>query len=91
MATRVAQASSDLAIPPGELLEEEIEARGMTQRDLAREIGRPAQAVNEIIKGKKRITADTALDLEAALGTPASLWLNLESNYQLTLARHRRR
>ena len=91
MATKAAQASSDLAIPPGELLEEEIEARGMTQRDLARETGRPPQTINEIIRGRKRITADTALDLERALGTPASFWLNLESNYQLTQARLRRR
>ena len=89
MVTKTTQRSSNLAIPPGELLEEELEARGISQRDLARQAGRPAQAINEIIRGKKRITPETALDLERVLGTPASFWLNLESNYQLAQARLR--
>ncbi len=89
MVTKATQRSSNLAIPPGELLEEELEARGLSQLDLARQAGRPAQAINEIIRGKKRITPETALDLERVLGTPASFWLNLESNYQLALARRR--
>ena len=91
MATKLAPASSNVAIPPGELLEEEIQARGMTQRDLARQCGRPPQAINEIVRGKKRITAETALAFERVLGTPASFWMNLESNYQLVLARNRAR
>ena len=91
MATKTIQWFSDLAIPPGELLAEELEARGMTQRDLARQTGRPPQAINEIIKGRKRITAETALGLERALGTPARFWLNLESGYQLAKARLRPR
>ncbi|MBI5288407.1 MAG: HigA family addiction module antidote protein [Chloroflexi bacterium] len=90
MATKTAHRSSDLAIPLGELLQEELEARGMTQKDLSRETHRPPQAINEIIRGRKRITPETALDLERALGTPASFWLNLESNFQLAKARLRR-
>lgn len=82
---------SDLAYPPGELLAEELEARGMTQKDLARLMNRPAQAINEIIKAKKAITPETALGLEAALGIEASLWTNLEADYRLTLARNRQR
>jgi HTH-type transcriptional regulator/antitoxin HigA len=83
---------TNLAIPPGETLAEELEARGMTQRDLAAKIGRPPQAVNEIIRGKKSITADTALALEEALeGISAKFWLNLQADYDLTLARRRRR
>ena len=82
-------ATVNLAIPPGELLEEELEARGISQRDLARQTGRPPQAIDEIIRGKKRITPETALDLERVLGTPASFWLNLESSYQLAQARLR--
>lgn len=78
---------SDAAIPPGELLREELEARGMTQRDLALSLKRPAQAISEIVRGKKAITAKTALALEEALGTPAYIWLNLESLYRLALAR----
>jgi HTH-type transcriptional regulator / antitoxin HigA len=80
---------SDLAIPPGELLEEELEERGISQAELARLMGRPAQAVNEIIHARKQITPETALQLEQALGIPAYLWLNLESDYRLTLARAR--
>ena len=46
-------------------------------------MGRPIQAINEIIEGKKEITADTAAQLEDVLGTPAHIWLNLERDYQL--------
>ena len=80
---------SDLAIPPGELLQEELETIGMTQHELALRTGRPVQAVNEIIRGKKSITHDTAIVLEKVLGIPAHIWVNLESEYQLTNARIR--
>jgi len=78
---------SDLAIPPGEYIAEVLEEYGMSQAELARRMGRPAQAVNEIVKGEKAITPDTALQLEKALGLPAALWLGLESQFQLTKAR----
>lgn len=81
------QSWSDLAIPPGELLQEEIEARGMTQQELAARTGRPPQAINEIIRGKKAITNETALQLEKVLAIPAHIWMNLEASYQMTLAR----
>ena len=61
---------SDLPIPPGELLAETIETAGLTQADLARRMGRPAQAINEIIRGAKEITAETAIQLERVLGIP---------------------
>jgi HTH-type transcriptional regulator/antitoxin HigA len=77
----------DVAIPPGEYLVEEIEERGMTQKELAKRMGRPLNAINEIIKGKKAITAQTALQLEDVLPEiPARFWLNLETDYQLTKA-----
>ena len=82
---------SDLAIHPGELLEEEIEFIGMTQRELATRMGRPPQVVNEIIKGKKSITHDTALELENVLGIPAHIWTNSQSSYDFTLARLKER
>lgn len=78
---------SDLAIPPGEYLAEVIAAKGITQAELARRLGRPIQAVNEIIKGEKAITAATALQLERALDVPAHIWIGLESRYQLVKAR----
>lgn len=81
---------SDAIIPPGELLQEELAARGMTQRGLAELIARPPQAISEIVRGKKAITANTALALERALGTPAYIWINLEAQYRLALARKKR-
>jgi HTH-type transcriptional regulator/antitoxin HigA len=80
---------SNLAIPPGELLAEELEARGMSQRELAERTGRPEQAISGIINGRKSITHDTALELEKVLGVAADFWANLESSYQLTKARLR--
>ena len=88
MATRE-RLYSDLAIPPGETLSEEIEARGMSQRELAERTGRPEQAISEIINGKKAITAETALQLEKVLGISAAAWVNLEADYRETLARIR--
>jgi len=77
----------DVAFPPGRLLAGELEARGLSQTDLARRTGRPLQALNEIIKGKKAITPETALELERVLGTPAYVWLNLERDYQYNKTR----
>ena len=88
MANRRARTLSDLPIPPGEVLEEELEARGMTQKELAARLGRPAQAINEIVKAKKAITPDTAIMLEKALGIDAQFWANLEIDYRMTLARN---
>ena len=82
-----ARAESDLAVHPGELLAEELEVREMTQRALAEAMGRPVQVVNEIVRGKKAITAETAVQLEEALGISAHLWMNLQSAYELQLAR----
>ena len=82
----------DIAIPPGEYLEEEIEARGISQKELASRMGRPVNAINEIINGKKAITAETALQLEAVMPEiPARFWLNLETDYQLTKVLLKRR
>lgn len=75
------------AIPPGRILTRELEARGWTQKDLARIMGRPAQAINEIVKGTKQITPETALELAEAFGTSPEFWTNLEAQYRLTLAR----
>lgn len=77
----------DIAIPPGELLAEEIEARGMSQRELAALMGRPPQVISEIVRGRKAITPRTAIEIERALGTPASVWVGLEAQYRLALAR----
>ena len=91
MATKT-DAYPDVAIPPGEYLSEEIQARGISQRELAKRMGRPVNAVNVIINGKKAITAETALQLEGVMPEiPARFWLNLETDYQLTKALINRR
>ena len=78
-------------VVPGHILRREIEARGWTQKDLAAKLGRPYQAISEIIHGRKQITAATALALSHALGTSAEFWMNLETNYRLDLARKQMR
>jgi len=61
----------------------------MTQSELANRMGRPLQMVNEIIKGKKSITSTTALELEDVLGIPSHIWLGLENQYQIVLAKQK--
>src|SRR6267378_5253943 len=78
---------SDLPIPPGELLTETLEALDLSQAELARRMDRPVQAINEIARGTKEITPETAIQLERVLGVPAHIWLGLETEYQHTKAR----
>ena len=64
----------------------------MTQTELAQRMGRPLNAINQIINGKKAITAETALQLETAMPEiPARFWMDLEVDYQLTRASIKRR
>jgi HTH-type transcriptional regulator / antitoxin HigA len=77
--------------PPGRTLSRELEARNWTQKDLAEIMDRPVQAINAIVKGTKQITPETALELAAAFGTSDEFWTNLETNYQLHLARQDKR
>lgn len=79
------------AVPPGETLLDTLEELGMTQSDLAKRMGRPVKTINEIIKGKAAITAETSLELERATGIPAGMWNNLERNYRDQLARLKER
>jgi HTH-type transcriptional regulator/antitoxin HigA len=74
------------AFSPGEFLREELEERGWTQADLAEIMGRPLALVNEIIAGKRGITAETARGLSAAFGTSPELWMRLEAAWQLSKA-----
>ncbi|MHB1463898.1 MAG: HigA family addiction module antitoxin [Thermoleophilia bacterium] len=76
-----------LVPPPGRTIRKELAARGWTQRYLAEQMGRPEQKISEIIGGKKRITEETALELEEIFGVDAGFWLGLEANYRLHLAR----
>ncbi len=84
MSTRVAPKpyKAPIAIPPGFTIQELLDDRGMRQEDLAHRMGRPVQMVNEIIKAKKAITAETAGQLGTVLGMTQQYWLNREANYQ---------
>lgn len=75
-------------IHPGEILMEDfIEGFGITQNKLAVSIGVPPRRINEIVHGKRGITADTAIRLARYFGTSEELWMNLQSNYELRLER----
>lgn len=77
-------------IHPGEVLMEDfIEGFGITQNKLAVSIGVPPRRINEIVHGKRAITADTALRLGRYFGVDPQFWLNLQSHYELELAEDR--
>lgn len=73
--------------PPGEFLRDELAERGWSEAEFADILGRPAQAISEILNGKKEITAETAVTIGAALDTSPELWLNLQSAYRLHTVR----
>lgn len=72
---------------PGELLKEELESRNITQAKFAEQIGVKPSLLNEIIKAKRSVNTEMALLLEAALGIPASLWLNLQGAYNMQIVK----
>jgi HTH-type transcriptional regulator / antitoxin HigA len=80
---------SDLAIHPGQLLAEELEVREWTQKALAAAMRRPAGVISAIISGKKSITAETPVQLEEVLGTPATLCVAKQGQYDLLMARRK--
>jgi HTH-type transcriptional regulator/antitoxin HigA len=75
-----------MATPPGATLKEELVERGITQRQFAEQIGMRPSHLSELINGKRTVTLRVAQKLQAALGIPARLWLNLQTNYDLDLA-----
>ena len=75
-------------IHPGEvLLEEFLKPMGISQNALARAIGVPPRRINEIVQGKRSITADTALRFGKFFGMEAQFWMNLQSHYDLEVAK----
>jgi addiction module HigA family antidote len=75
-------------IHPGEvLLEEFLIPLGISQNALARAAGVPPRRVNEIVLGKRSVSADSAIRLAAALGTSERFWLGLQADYDLEQAR----
>jgi addiction module HigA family antidote len=76
------QYNPDYLVTPGEVLEEYLEHAGLTQASLADRTGLSKKTINEIVKAKSAITAETALRFERTLGRPAHFWGNLERHYQ---------
>ena len=75
-------------VHPGEVLSEEfLVPMALSQNALARALGVPPRRVNEIVLGKRSITADTALRLAKAFGTSEGFWLGLQADYDLEEAR----
>ena len=76
------------AIHPGEILKEEfMRPLSITAYRLAKDIHVPAPRMNDIVRGKRSITADTAIRLGIYFGLPAQFWMNLQADYDLRLAR----
>jgi len=77
-------------IHPGEvLLEEFLQPMELSQYRLAKDISVPARRINEIVHGKRSITADTALRLARYLGTSERFWMNLQTRYDLEVEKGR--
>lgn len=87
MADQTMTFEPNYATPPGATLRDVLEALGMSQAELAERAGRPERTISQIITGKRAITAETALEFERVLGTPASFWVRREANYREALVR----
>lgn len=72
---------------PGSLIRDELEARGMTQAKLAQQIGVRPSLLNEIVNGKRAVNTEMALLLEASLGIAAYIWLELQADYNMHVAK----
>lgn len=73
-------------VHPGEILREELEELGMSAKAIARELGVPQNRISDILRGRRGITADTALRLARYFDTTPLLWLNLQKAYELRVA-----
>jgi addiction module HigA family antidote len=77
-------------VHPGEILTEEfLVPRGITRHKLAMDLGIPASRIDQIAKGKRSITADTAFRLSRYFGNTAEFWMNLQSSYALKMERYK--
>ncbi len=77
-------------IHPGEVLQEEFMSPfGISQNQIARDIGVPPRRINEIVHGNRAVTADTALRLARYFGTSEGFWMGLQADFDLEEARSR--
>jgi antitoxin HigA-1 len=78
-----------IVVHPGEHLAEELEALQMSAAELARQLDVPTNRVTQILNGTRSITGDTALRLAHFFGTSPEFWLNLQSQYEVRIARQK--
>jgi len=83
---------SDLGFPfrpvhPGELLKDELEYRHLSQKAVAKQLGLPYTSFNEVLNGKRPVTTDLAMIMEAALGVSPGLLLRMQTDYNLQMAK----
>ncbi|MCY4545403.1 MAG: ImmA/IrrE family metallo-endopeptidase [Gemmatimonadetes bacterium] len=83
MASQKSQYRPDYAVSPGWVLEERLDAHGMTHAEFARRCDRSPKLISEIIAGKAPIVPETAFQFELVLGVDASIWLGIEADYRL--------
>lgn len=80
------ESRSFIATPPGATIKEQLDDRGMTQKEFASRMGMSEKHISRLINGKVHLTPDTAEKLEMVLGVPAAFWNKLEAIYQEKLA-----
>jgi addiction module HigA family antidote len=76
-------------VHPGEVLAEELDELGVSPSELARQLMVPANRITQIVRGQRAVTGDTALRLGKWFDTSPEFWLNLQSQYELVLARQK--
>ena len=74
-------------VHPGEMIKDEIECRGISQKKLAEQTGIPYTALNEVLNGKRPVSTEYALLLETALGIEAGIWIKTQADYDLITAK----
>ncbi len=76
---------------PGELLNDELQARGLTQKKFAEILNISSSVLNEVIKGKRPVSPELALKIEAATGTKAYVWIELQTHYNYWMAKRNKK
>jgi addiction module HigA family antidote len=77
-------------IHPGEIVKDEVEFRGIKQRDLASQMGISYSQLNEILNGKRPVNTEIALLLEATMGLPPKMLVNMQADYDMRAAKENR-
>ena len=75
------------ATHPGEMIKDELKERGITQKQLAEQTGIKPSVLSETVNGKRSVSLSVAVALEKALGIPADIWMNMQTQYDLDTAK----